>query len=441
MNDAGRIGFVIRDDYDNNVQYDFLDVVYYHGNSYVAKKLTFGNIPNENNEYWHILAAGGVRVKGDAETEYRDGDVNITKADIGLRETENKSSETIRSEITSENVTDALGYTPIKGIKGNAETTYRTGDVNLTPENLGIDIMQGSTTTTPGKAGLVPAPGTGNPDAVLKSNGTWAEGTYRSLGEVSASGWYRIFSKTTSAVAGSGDAFMLTVSRGYSNNPPENFRVVCSTKYNSVQWCWHTLSSMVTSSKFVDKVRAAKKGNLLYIEVHYTASVRNTISFEMLYNSGFGTFSQEPRQALNFEPAEANETVVSEYTIPDKDDFETSKSLTRFEEIPEGADLNSEKYAVPGNYMCSSNDAAQTLKNCPFNLAFTMTVKYGNGFPDYCIQTFETYRANGIAKRFRNSKKEWETPLYYYPSLGTPPANKLWGTDANGNVGWIDPPR
>jgi len=200
MNDAGRIGFVIRDDYDNNVQYDFLDVVYYHGNSYVAKKLTFGNIPNENNEYWHILAAGGVRVKGDAETEYRDGDVNITKADIGLRETENKSSETIRSEITSENVTDALGYTPIKGIKGNAETTYRTGDVNLTPENLGIDIMQGSTTTTPGKAGLVPAPGTGNPDAVLKSNGTWAEGTYRSLGEVSASGWYRIFSKTTSAL-------------------------------------------------------------------------------------------------------------------------------------------------------------------------------------------------------------------------------------------------
>ena len=35
-----------------------------------------------------------------------------TKSDIGLGNVENKSSETIRSEITKENVTDALGYIP-----------------------------------------------------------------------------------------------------------------------------------------------------------------------------------------------------------------------------------------------------------------------------------------------------------------------------------------
>lgn len=355
---------------------------------------------------------------------------------------------------------------PAVAVKGDAESTYRTGEVNLTPENIGLgnvdntsdadkpistaqreefnkkvnktDIMQGSTTTTPGKAGLVPAPGTGNPDAVLKSNGTWAEGTYRSLGEVSASGWYRIFSKTTSAVAGSGDAFMLTVSRGYSNNPPENFRVVCSTKYNSVQWCWHTLSSMVTSSKFVDKVRAAKKGNLLYIEVHYTASVRNTISFEMLYNSGFGTFSQEPRQALNFEPAEANETVVSEYTIPEKDDFETSKSLTRFTEIPEGANMHT--YLTPGNYCCSSDAKAKTLKNCPLSGAFTMVVLFANGTSSYIKQIYKSYSGAQTVEVTVNDRGSWYSPNYFMYYQGTPPANKVWGTDANGNVGWIAPP-
>jgi hypothetical protein len=37
---------------------------------------------------------------------------NVTKTDVGLSNVENKSSETIRSELTSSNVTTALGYTP-----------------------------------------------------------------------------------------------------------------------------------------------------------------------------------------------------------------------------------------------------------------------------------------------------------------------------------------
>lgn len=46
---------------------------------------------------------------------------NVTKAQIGLGNVENKSSETIRGEITSANVTGALGYTPINpSTKGQA---------------------------------------------------------------------------------------------------------------------------------------------------------------------------------------------------------------------------------------------------------------------------------------------------------------------------------
>lgn len=46
---------------------------------------------------------------------------NTTKSDVGLGDVENKSSETIRREITSSNVTDALGYTPLNSsLKGTA---------------------------------------------------------------------------------------------------------------------------------------------------------------------------------------------------------------------------------------------------------------------------------------------------------------------------------
>ena len=57
--------------------------------------------------------AGVSGVKGSAETSYRSGDVMITPANLGLGNVENKSSSTIRSEITTSNITNALGYTPL----------------------------------------------------------------------------------------------------------------------------------------------------------------------------------------------------------------------------------------------------------------------------------------------------------------------------------------
>ena len=109
---------------------------------------------------------------------------DVTKNQLGLGNVEDKSSAAIREEITKANVTDALGYTPytpnevdnklsaletnkvdkidgkglsandftddyketldnisggtVTGIKGNAENSYRTGNVNLTKENIGL---------------------------------------------------------------------------------------------------------------------------------------------------------------------------------------------------------------------------------------------------------------------------------------------------------------
>lgn len=96
-------------------------------------------------------------IKGSAESGYRTGYITITASNIGLGSVENKSSATIRSELTSANVTDALGYTP-----------PRT-DTNTTYEN-----MTGATTSASGTSGLVPAPSKGTANRYLRSDGTWS---------------------------------------------------------------------------------------------------------------------------------------------------------------------------------------------------------------------------------------------------------------------------
>ena len=117
-------------------------------------------------------------------TAARDNPHAVTKSQLGLGNVEDKSSASIREEITKENVTNALGYTPytpnevdnklsaletnkvdkidgkglstndftndykstldnisggtVTGIKGSAESDYRTGNVNLTKDNIGL---------------------------------------------------------------------------------------------------------------------------------------------------------------------------------------------------------------------------------------------------------------------------------------------------------------
>lgn len=66
-------------------------------------------------------------VKGNSETNYRTGTVNITKANIGLDKVENKTSADIRREITSQNVIDALGYIPDEGYGAMTASEAKTG--------------------------------------------------------------------------------------------------------------------------------------------------------------------------------------------------------------------------------------------------------------------------------------------------------------------------
>lgn len=67
-------------------------------------------------------------VKGNAENSYRTGNVNLTPADIGVTPA-------------------SIGALPastvfVSSVKGNGESTYRSGQVNLTPANLGAKSTQ-----------------------------------------------------------------------------------------------------------------------------------------------------------------------------------------------------------------------------------------------------------------------------------------------------------
>ena len=73
----------------------------------------------------------------DSHTSNKSNPHGVTKSQIGLGNVENKSSETIRSEITKKNVTDALGYTPPEQntVYTHPSYTARTGvpTANQTP--------------------------------------------------------------------------------------------------------------------------------------------------------------------------------------------------------------------------------------------------------------------------------------------------------------------
>lgn len=71
---------------------------------------------------------------GDADTaltNHKNDQTNphkVTKAQIGLGNVDNKSSATIRNEITSANVTNALGYTPVDSAKAGVANGFATLD-------------------------------------------------------------------------------------------------------------------------------------------------------------------------------------------------------------------------------------------------------------------------------------------------------------------------
>lgn len=65
---------------------------------------------------------------------------------------------------------------------------------------------------------------------------------------------------------------------------------------------------------------------------------------------------------------------------------------------------------TPGRYYCSSNATAATLKNCPFNDAFTLVVYWSTGYPGaYFSQEYTHYLGNRrIIQNYNTDSSTWE---------------------------------
>lgn len=320
---------------------------------------------------------------------------------------------------------------PAVSVKGNAETTYRTGEVNLTPENIGIGVMQGATATTAGKAGLVPAPEAGDNIKYLNGAGEYDYlGTLYSQSEVPSEGWYRFIKRNGGGEEPSfgHESGIIQIKRSYSTLDTESYILTFTSAWKN-KVAFHCIGRYV-NAKAIPKLRLAKDAENLYFELYYSGERQNTITILSALNAN----SARQFKSVDFEPATDDETVLSEYTIPDRDDIDTSKSLTRFGEIPEKADLNT--YITPGNYSCNDSTKAAGLQNCPLKRAFTMEVSYATGQSSYIKQVFHEYSGNSIIIRMRNSSGTWSSPMNYYAAAGTPLANRFWITGDDGVPKW-----
>lgn len=125
------------------------------------------------------------------------GVVTLVSGDVGLGNVENKSSATIRGELTSGNVTTALGFTPYNATNPSGYTT-NTGTVTSIATNNGIT---GGTITTTGTIGL-----TGQALALhnLATNGV-----------IARTGFGTVAARTITA----GTAISVTNGDGVSGNP------------------------------------------------------------------------------------------------------------------------------------------------------------------------------------------------------------------------------
>lgn len=117
-------------------------------------------------------------VKGSAESSYRTGAVNITAANIGVEAGAQKNT--------------------ITGVKGNSESSYRTGNVNITAANIGVEAGAQKNTITGVKGNAESSYRTGNVNITAANIGALREITlsgnsYKGMGRSDGTdnGWIR----------------------------------------------------------------------------------------------------------------------------------------------------------------------------------------------------------------------------------------------------------
>ena len=145
MADAGRIGFVLKGNYDNTTQYERLDVVTHNNVLYAAKRDTIGNAPTgEDDDNWKVLIRnmvnGDFASKDEVPTLVKVDGTTITKDTDG---TLHGSSEIAKTDYIVDTLEEAQSAIEAGQIEEGASVYVKEGANNT----LGV--------ATSNKVGLV----------------------------------------------------------------------------------------------------------------------------------------------------------------------------------------------------------------------------------------------------------------------------------------------
>ena len=131
---AGRVLILPKGEYNPATTYNMLDMVRYQNGTFVCKQTSTGNAPSfdADTDYWQLLVSGSdvTGVKGDAEATYREGNVNITKANIGLGNVDNTSDAD--KPVSTAQQTALNGKLGTSGAATNTTVAYTTKDAAKT---------------------------------------------------------------------------------------------------------------------------------------------------------------------------------------------------------------------------------------------------------------------------------------------------------------------
>lgn len=384
----------------------------------------------EKNKLGAIQAGAQVNsitgIKGSSETSYRTGQVNITKANIGLENAENKSSAAIRSELTMSNVTDALGYTPeMEGAYENATAytdtkfTELSGVSSETLENINklaaeiennqdlIDILTNSVTSKANQAELdthvnnntihVTAADKANLSTALTHSGsTHARTDATNTESSSTNGNIKINGTETKVYthpAGTNPHGTTKSDVGLGNVPNVTTNDQTPT---------------YTEAPALTKLASGEKLSVAF------GKISKAVSSFLSHLSLTASSSQ-----LGHVKPDGN-------TIIAGSDGTLSTQYIKVINIPANADLND--YHEPGFYHCAKNTTVATLKNCPTTNAFSMIINNNTDFhPDIensrgALQEITEFISAG-KKYFRNYYNEhgWYGWKRIYTTADPPP--------------------
>lgn len=343
--------------------------------------LTSGKIGHANAAVTAVADATALKIAYDTYGHIT-ASAALTKADVGLGDVENKSSETIRSEITLKNVTDALGYTPAKQdeatttaaglmsaddkkklddiaagaeVNQNAFSNVKVGEVTVAADSktdtvtfsagnfvtltgdasndtvtFAVKQMTGATDSAAGTGGAVPAPAAGKQTSFLRGDGTWVVPTNTdtkvTITNLPASTANETYYPTFAAAAGTSGVNIINTSYQIEHSPG----TTSTTGRMKLTLGNSTASGIANNEEGAIKIYSSGTGAHTLMVAPTTPGVIHTFpaTAGTVLNSGTTSFTQTLKSGTAVGTIKINGTSTTIYAPTNTDTHWTSSLIT-----------------------------------------------------------------------------------------------------------------